>query len=158
MNIETSTSATQATHYYTVDEANLMIPDLDLAFIRIKQMQLQVQDLFKLVKKRGIDFVPNDDKQLLLLHSTLDDESIDVLSSLKLLLANIHEEINALSKRGCSVASIDQGLVNWHCKLSDKVIYLSWLHGEKQVSYWCDNLEDSTAKRRPLSELSSDES
>ena len=57
MNIETSTSATQATHYYTVDEANLMIPDLDLAFIRIKQMQLQVQDLFKLVKKRGIDFV-----------------------------------------------------------------------------------------------------
>ena len=158
MNTETPTSATQTTHYYTVDEANLMIPDLDLAFIRIKQMQLQVQDLFKLVKKRGIDFVPNDDKQLLLLHSTLDDESIDVLSSLKLLLANIQEEINALSKRGCSVASIDQGLVNWQCKLSDKVIYLSWLHGEKQVSHWCDNLEDSTAKRRPLSELSSDES
>ena len=77
--------------YYTLDQVNLMIPDLDLAFIRIKQMQIQVQALFKTVKKRGIDFVPSDDKQLLLLHSTLDEESIDVLSSLKLLLAKIKE-------------------------------------------------------------------
>ncbi|HAV93738.1 MAG: hypothetical protein CMF52_08300 [Legionellales bacterium] len=160
MNSDTKTKskASQSTQYYTVDEANLMIPDLDLAFIRIKQMQIQVQELFKLVKKRGIDFVPSDDKQLLLLHSTLDDESIDVLSSLKLLLANIQEEINALSERGCSVASIDQGLVKWHCKLSDKVVYLSWVHGEKQVSHWCDSLDDSASRRRPLSELTSDDS
>ena len=157
--IKTKSKGSQSTQYYTVDEANLMIPDLDLAFIRIKQMQIQVQELFKLVKKRGIDFVPSDDKQLLLLHSTLDDESIDVLSSLKLLLANIQEEINALSERGCSVASIDQGLVKWHCKLPDKVVYLSWVHGEKkQVSHWCDSLDDTASRRRPLSELTSDDS
>ena len=69
----------------------MMIPDLDLAFIRIKQMQIQVQDLFKVVKKHGIDFVPSDEKQLLLLQGTLDDESINTLSSLKLLLANQQE-------------------------------------------------------------------
>jgi len=148
---------TEATQFYTIDEANMMIPDLDLAFIRIKQMQIQVQDLFKQVKKRGIDFVPNDDKQLLLLHSTLDDESIDVLSSLKLLLANIQEEINMLSDKGCSVASIERGLVSWQCKFSDRVILLSWLHGEKTVSHWCDMKDDSASKRRPLSELSLDE-
>ena len=147
----------KSTQYYTVDEANLMIPDLDLAFIRIKQMQIQVQDLFRMVKKRGIDFVPNDDKQLLLLHSTLDDESIDVLSSLKLLLANIQDEINTLSERGCSVSSIEQGLVSWQSKHFDRVILLSWLHGEKQVSHWCDGKDDSISRRRPLSELSTTE-
>ena len=133
------------------------IPDLDLAFIRIKQMQLQVQTLFKTVKKRGIDFVPNDDKQLLLLQSTLDDESIDVLSSLKLLLSNIQEEINVLSDRGCSVSSIEQGMVNWRYKYSNRVIFLSWLHGEKQVSHWCPNRDDGPSRRRPLSELTLDD-
>ena len=155
MNIDTKlkTDTSKSTQFYTVDEANMMIPDLDLAFIRIKQMQIQVQDLFKVVKKHGIDFVPNDEKQLLLLQGTLDDESINTLSSLKLLLANIQEEISALSKKGCSVASIDQGMVNWQSKHSDQVILLSWLHGEKSVTHWCDSKDESASRRRPLSEL-----
>ena len=159
MNIDTKlkTDTGTSTQFYTVDEANMMIPDLDLAFIRIKQMQIQVQDLFKVVKKHGIDFVPNDEKQLLLLQGTLDDESINTLSSLKLLLANIQEEISALSKKGCSVASIDQGMVNWQSKHSDRVILLSWLHGEKAVTHWCDSKDESASRRRPLSELSSQE-
>lgn len=157
MSIDTKlkTGPKASAKFYTVDEANMMIPDLDLAFIRIKQMQIQVQDLFKIVKKNGIDFVPNDEKQLILLQETLDDESINTLSSLKLLLANIQEEISTLSKKGCSVASIDQGIVNWQCKHSDRVILLSWLHGEKSVTHWCDSKDDSASKRRPLSELPS---
>ena len=153
---KTPISSEASSEFYTVDEANMMIPDLDIAFIRIKQMQIQVQDLFKIVKKNGIDFVPNDDKQLLLLQSTLDEDSINTLSSLKLLLANIQDEINALSKKGCSVASIDQGMVNWQSKYSDRVIFLSWLHGEKTVSHFCDKNDDSSSNRRPLSELSNE--
>ena len=155
MNIDTKIKAKSSAtdRFYSLDDANLMIPDLDLAFIRIRQMQIQVQTLFKTVKKRGIDFVPTDDKQLFLLQSSLDDESIDVLSSLKLLLANIQEEINQLSDKGCSVASIEKGAVNWRFKYENRVIFLSWLHGEKTISHWCANRDDGMSRRRPLSEL-----
>lgn len=159
MNIDTKIKKRLSTsnQFYTIDEANMMIPDLDLAFIRIKQMQIQVQNLFKIVKKQGIDFVPSDEKHLLLLQNTLDDESIDVLSSLKLLLSNIQEEINALSDKGCSVTSIEHGIVNWKSKHSSRVIFLSWLHGESKISHWCVNRDDGASRRRPLSELTLDE-
>lgn len=158
MNIEIESSKKQAasTQYYTIDQANMMIPDLDLAFIRIKQMQTQIQDLLKVVKKSGVDFVPNDEKQLLLLQNTLDEESIDTLSSLKLLLANMQEEISTISKKGCTITSIDQGVVHWPYKHSNnEVIFLSWLHGETVVNHWCQNKDDKSSKRRPLSDLSS---
>lgn len=159
MNIDTKIKAQDiaSRQFYTIDEANMMIPDLDLAFIRIKQMQIQVQNLFRVVKKRGIDFVPSDDKQLLLLQNTLDDESIDVLSSLKLLLANIQEEIDNLTDKGCSVASIEKGIVNWQSRHANRTIFLSWSHGERCISHWCLKGDDGASRRRPLSELISEE-
>ena len=138
--------------YYTLDEANRMIPQLDLAFIRIQQMQFQVQSLFKTIKKQGIDFVPRDNKELLLLYETLDEDSANIISSLKLLLTNIQDELNTLSDQGCNVASLEHGRVNWTCKLPDREVLLSWHWGEQEINYWCDT-DDSKSVRRPLSEL-----
>ena len=141
----------------TIDEANRMIPELQLFFIRIQQMQLQIQRYFKELKNTGIDFIPKNDKELLLLHETLDDEAVDTVSSLKVLLANIQDEIKKLSNRGCNVASIDQGKVCWPCKHLDKDVLLSWHVGEKEINYWQD-ANDTSKLRRPLSELTTSDS
>lgn len=138
--------------FYTLDEANKMIPELELAFIRIQQMQVQVQNLFKIIKKQGIDFIPRDNKELFLLYETLDDDSTDIISSLKLLLTNIQEEINSLNERGCNVASLEHGRVNWSSVLSGKEVLLSWHLGEQKITHWCD-VDDSSHIRRPISEL-----
>ena len=53
---ETNAPAPEKKLYYTLEQANDMIPELELIFIRIQQMQIQVQSLFKMVKKQGIDF------------------------------------------------------------------------------------------------------
>ncbi len=143
---------TQGLAHYTIDEANEMIPELDKFFIRIQQMQKQIQELIREHKKAGIDYIPKNEKELLLLHETLDDEAIDTVTSLKVLLANIQDEISALSSRGCNVASIDQGKVCWPSKLLDKEVLLSWHIGEKKVAYWLD-ADDSSRTRRPISEL-----
>lgn len=142
--------------YTTLAEANSMIPQLELAFIRIQQMQVQVQSLFKIIKKQGIDFIPRDNKELLLLYETLDEDSSNIISSLKLLLTNIQDELNALNEQGCNVASLEHGRVNWACKLPGREVLLSWHWGEQQVDYWCDT-DDSGNKRRPISELSTGE-
>ena len=128
-----------------------MIPDLKLAFIRIQQMQIHVQKLFRSIKKQGIDFIPRDNKEFLLLYETLDEDSIDLLSSLKLILSNIQEEILNLNQQGCNVSSIEHGRFNWPCKILDKEILLTWHVGEKKVTHWCDLNKKN--ERKPLSEL-----
>ena len=143
--------------HYTVAEANKMIPELETFFIRIQQMQLQIQMLFKELRKTGIDFIPKNEKELLLLHETLDDEAIDTVSSLKVLLANIQDEISALSSRGCNVANIEQGKVCWPCRHLDKEVLLSWHVGETKIGFWL-YADDKGKIRRPISELSSQES
>jgi len=140
--------------YYTLEQANDMIPELELIFIRIQQMQIQVQSLFKMVKKQGIDFIPRDNKELFLLYETLDEDSTDTISSLKVLLTNIQDEINRLSDKGCNVSSLEHGRVNWACKLPDREVLLSWHIGEQQITHWCD-ADDTKYIRRPLSELPS---
>ena len=142
----------QALAHYTIDEANKMIPELQTFFIRIQQMQGQIQDLIRELKKTGIDVIPKNEKELMLLHETLDEEAIDTVTSLKVLLANIQDEISLLSNRGCNVASIDQGKVCWPSKHMDKEVLLSWHYGEKSVAYWLD-ADDSNYVRRPISEL-----
>ena len=134
--------------YYSLDEANQMIPSLQMAFIRIHQMQTQIHVLFKRIKSLGIDFSPGDN--VLLMNDTLDEESIDTLSSVKVLLANIQREISSLQNQGCSVSSIEKGSVCWPFQLSEREVMLSWRIGETQVSHW---QEDEEHDRRPLSEL-----
>ena len=46
---ETKVPAPEDKQYYTLEQANRMIPELELIFIRIQQMQIQVQSLFKMV-------------------------------------------------------------------------------------------------------------
>ncbi|MEC8383076.1 MAG: DUF2203 family protein [Pseudomonadota bacterium] len=145
-------SDSDTSDYYTISEANKMIPELKLVFIRIQQMQYQVQSLFKELKRLGVDFIPKDEKELLLLSQSLNEDSLDIVSSLRILLKNIQEEIQSLSNRGCNIASIDQGKVCWPCRIKNKEILLSWHIGEKQIQYWL-NTNDKSKIRRPIEEL-----
>ena len=148
--MENTEEKTEKTHY-TLQEANQMIPELQLAFIRIHQMQSQIQSLFKHIKSMGIDFIPKDNRELMMLHDSVDEGAIDLLSSVKVLLANIQNEVNTLNRKGCNVSSIENGAVCWPTQLSDRSVMFSWQVGESRITHW---QEDEDNDRRPLSELS----
>ncbi|MEM7252057.1 MAG: DUF2203 domain-containing protein [Pseudomonadota bacterium] len=140
--------------YFTVEQATNMIPMLEERMYRLKQINWQVRLLYSDLKERGyapkgddFDFWP----------SGADADTIDELSTLKLLVKAMKREYATLVSAGCVVKQIDRGVVDWYAKIDGREVFLSWRLGEKCVSHWHE-LETGYKDRRSIAELVSSES
>ena len=139
--------------YFTVDEANKMIPQLNATFIRLRQIQHQIKVRFEQV--RALDYLNDDAIELLLMHEELDEQAFDDLSSIKVLLLQMQQEVNQLSGKGCKVINLSKGIVNWTARLKDRDVLLSWRVGERYVGF--SHEHEKHDERQPLSQLIADE-
>jgi hypothetical protein len=119
--------------YFSIEEANKMIPDLEFAFNRITQLHHHISTLYAQLDHLGLapkdeDFDPAPDGLTL--------ELIDLLTSLKVLLMELRAQVNDLHQSGCIVKDVVEGLVDWHSKHDDRDVFLCWKFGEKQVQHW----------------------
>lgn len=135
--------------YFTVDDANQMIPYLEAAFRRILQMRAQIETLYTALE--DMDAVPHDDAFEL----ELDEHSAYVLNKqamLKGLMAALRDEIEGLHEAGCLVKGLDDGLVDWYARHQGRDVLLCWKLGEKRVTHWHD-IHAGFSGRRPIAEL-----
>ena len=86
-------SATDET-FYSIKEANSLIPKLSLLFIQIQHMQALIQGNFAVVKRKNMDFSNNYDKLVRAYEKKADEEAIDAISSIKLLITHIQQQIS----------------------------------------------------------------
>lgn len=135
--------------YFTVDEANEMIPLLEAAFTRILQMRRQMSEVFELLEM--LDAAPSGDN----FEIEVDGASPAVIhnrATLKALIEAIDQELVAIRSTGCLVKTIDTGLVDWYCHRHGRDVFLCWRFGEKEVRYWHDT-RAGVRGRRPIEEL-----
>lgn len=135
--------------YGTIEEANLLIPTLKKNYIRLNQMNTLLHQLLKDVRNQDFLF----DVHEVSLSSDMEPNMVDSLSSIKLLLASIQKELDALSKIGIHFKSIDNGVANISIKNNGTPISLIWNVGDTEILHWEDMDATGTHTRRSIHEL-----
>jgi len=115
---------------FTAEEIENLIPMVESSFYRLLQMNAQINTIINQLKSQ--DVILSDSITLnSLSHS--DEESINNLSSLKVLLSATQDEISFISKKGGTIPNIDEPIVNWNGKIDDNDIVFTWKLGDKKI-------------------------
>lgn len=64
-------------------------------------------------------------------------------------LAEITESIAEIQQTGCLVKDLDQGLVDFPCRIDGREAFLCWKLGEKRIGWW-HGIEEGFAGRKPI--------
>jgi hypothetical protein len=134
--------------YFTLEQANEMVPRLEAAFGRMMQMRAQLKRVYLELQHHG--FAPDDDSFSVEVAGA-PPAVISARARLKALVETMREEIEALLGAGCLVKDLDSGLVDWFARRDGRDVFLCWRYGESEVRFWHE-LEAGFAGRRPVSE------
>jgi hypothetical protein len=72
-------------------------------------------------------------------------------------LAQITESIAEIQRTGCLVKDLDQGLVDFPCRIEGREAFLCWKLGEKRIGWW-HGIEEGFAGRKPIDDSPPEES
>ena len=143
-----------AKRYFTVEEVNLLVPELEGIFARVMQLRAQLKAIYKRLETLG--FAPQGE------HFTPEvpgapPETVRDRAAFKALAELLRTELAAISALGCQIKDIETGLVDWFSldprdPRGDDEVLLCWRFGEKAVE-WYHDLEAGFAGRRPVTEL-----
>jgi hypothetical protein len=131
---------------FTVEEANELVPALQLLFGRLAQVKTELEPVIQALGgaevalgllKREID-APEDH-----------EEEAEALQRLAAEIAAAAERINEL---GCVVKDLDSGLVDFYSVVDGEPALLCWQFGEPAVTHW-HSLEEGFAGRKPIDGL-----
>lgn len=132
--------------YFTIEEANAMIPELEGRFGRILQMRARLRGLYQTLERHGESPSPE--------NLTRMDGSQEVRSARGQFLAlmeAVQDEIHGIEDSGVQVKDLDIGLCDFLGRRGGKDVLLCWQYGEKRIGFWHD-LSAGYAGRQPIEE------
>jgi hypothetical protein len=133
----------EPTRIFTLEEANELVPALELEFGGVARMR---DELRALVEALGGA-----------------DASVDVLqhgaapppgheteaARLRAVADEIAAAVQRVTSMGCLVKDLDLGLVDFYAMMGDEPVLLCWQFGEPQISHW-HGVEEGFAGRKPI--------
>ena len=124
--------------YFTVEEANALIPELNDWVPRL-------QELYSLMQKGFPDIQKARSK------AEYSGGSVHGGDYLKLAL-KANQISKSLEKRGCVIKGIEMGLVDFPSIREGKEVYLCWKVPEQKIQFWHD-LDTGFAGRQPTGRI-----
>jgi hypothetical protein len=133
----------EPTRIFTLDEANDLIPALELEFGGVARLR---DELRALVEALGGA-----------------DPSVEILQSgaapppgleaearrLKIVADEIAAAVERVTDMGCLVKDLDLGLVDFYAMQGDRPIFLCWQFGEPRVAHW-HAIDEGFSGRQPI--------
>ena len=115
---------------FTVEEANKLLPELRGRMQRLTQAKRDYQELQSRIQVltlavSGASKDNPDAQELARLH--------DQRSPLEEIIAR---EVAAIHGHGCVVKDLDQGLIDFYALAGDRLVFLCWKLGEREVAHW----------------------
>jgi len=133
--------------FFTIEEANDAIGDLQLEFGRIAQVRSELRPLVESLG--GADLVV-----AVLQHGQAPPPGRDTdVARLRILADQIAAAVERINAMGCLVKDLDQGLVDFYSLRDDEPVFLCWQFGEPAVVHW-HPLDGGFASRQPLDGVS----
>ncbi len=130
--------------YFTVDEANALLPALESAFGRILRLRVQLRAAGTELEKLGES---TDHDSLRRTDGT--PEAIAARGKALAMLETLTEELNTLHELGVQVKDLDTGLCDFVARREGRDVLLCWRLGEKHIGYWHE-LTTGFAGRHPI--------
>jgi hypothetical protein len=135
----------QERRYYTVKEANALLPQLTRLLVQLQSqardhgmVQSHVEEVTKRVKSNGH-------------HNPIEDPMVSQASSA--LAEALREGLEQLAEWDIDLKDISTGLVDFPALRDGREVNLCWRLGELQVAFWHE-LDTGFAGREPLDEKS----
>jgi hypothetical protein len=141
--------------YFTVEEANSMVPWLDACFGRILRLRSQMRSLYSTLEDLGHRPDPENLKESLQgnLASGVSDEVQSARAKFVGLMELMQDELVAIQTAGVEIKDLDTGLCDfWSVSiLPGEEVYLCWRFGEKRIAFYHPP-HAGFAGRKPLPE------
>lgn len=132
-----------ARRYFTVGEANALLPQLE------RQLE-QLQALYRRAREKFIEL------QRLRAVGHREDGTLIMQYDYRLarrdyqdLVERVHRLLEDIHALGCEVKHIEEGLVDFPARIGGREVYLCWRLGEPAVSYY-HGVQEGYAGRRPI--------
>jgi hypothetical protein len=127
-------------HFFTIDEANALVPRLTLILERMQRASLKIrEELVAIAQEYGEDSVNQ-----LSVHQLL-----QMKPQLQPLFEQLSLSVEEIEEHGCLFKGLELGLVDFPARLNGEVVEFCWQYGEKEISFY-HGREDGFAGRRPL--------
>jgi hypothetical protein len=130
-------------HYYTVKEANALLPKLTRLLVQMQgqarqhgMVSARIEDVKKTVKSNGH-------------HNPLEDPMVTQVSNA--LSEALSDGMEQLEKWDIELKDLSIGLVDFRAMYQGREVYLCWQLGELQVAYWHE-VDTGFAGRQPIDE------
>lgn len=134
--------------YFTVAEANELVPLLEQAFGRVLRLRGQLRTVAQELERLGEPL-----GEVNLLQTTGPAALVSARGRARALLETLAEEVRGIEALGVEVKDLDTGLCDFTARRHDadgvRDVYLCWRFGEKRVDYWHE-LATGFAGRAPL--------
>lgn len=132
--------------YFTLDEANALLPWLEACFAKIMQLRGQLRGLYTTLDALG----HRPDAQNLA-SSTGSDEVQTARAKFRGLMEIVHEELATIADAGIEVKDLDSGLCDfWSITaVPGREVYLCWRYGEGRIEFYHDP-QSGFAGRKPI--------
>jgi hypothetical protein len=127
---------------FTLQEANALIPKLELIMAQLQQKGVQLREDVRAVAD-AVGKPPAD--------MTL-DEVFARRPALRTLTEDMQALVNELEAVGVQFKGFDLGLVDFPSRVNGTVRLLCWQYGEKEIGFWHTE-ESGFAGRRPLPDV-----
>ena len=132
----------QGPRQFTVEEANALVPELEMAFGRLARLRAEAG---LLVKAFG-----GAEPATAFLRGAPPPPGLEVIArQLRVLVSAIEGVVEQVNGLGCLVKDVDAGLVDFHGVVAGEPVYLCWQFGEPAVAHW-HPIEGGFAERRPI--------
>jgi hypothetical protein len=134
----------QDKRHFSVEEANALIPALEVRFGKVMQLRAQLRA---------------SDEELVPVGETPDAENLTAQGGppevrrargrFRALMEALGEELEAIAETGVQVKDLDIGLCDFLGVREGREVWLCWQYGEKVIRFWHD-LDAGFAGRQPI--------
>ncbi|MCL6561893.1 MAG: DUF2203 domain-containing protein [Firmicutes bacterium] len=135
-----------AVRYFTVNEANQLVPILRQMLQRLKALQAEARSKYEEMRDIREVGYRKDGNLIMLADYQRAKRDFDAI------VAEANQLLGEINQMGCRVTDVEMGLVDFPAKISGVQVYLCWQMQEPEVAYY-HGLNEGYAGRRPLNHV-----
>ena len=130
--------------YYSIDEANTALPDVDRILTALRDQRAELVAL----RDRALMLTPDDGEP-----TAMDAEEMRLIRlKMQGLIDQMQAGVARLVEAEITLRDIPTGLIDFPALVNGRPIWLCWRLGEPEVGHW-HRQDEGFGSRRPLAEL-----
>lgn len=131
--------------YYTLEDANELIPTLEYLFGELARIQQRIGAMHSRAAELGVEI---DVERLKEEGETSNNKVKRQLEEHYISLSEEYaDRLEEIFNLGVVVDDLDQGIVNFYSWIDGMEVFFSWQFGEREILHWHEVTENSIARK-----------